>query len=205
MIMGGARKTFPALLCNEAVNTIVPGKEFDTNEYSFKGQDRCMKIMRRTNGIDEFVASYPRDITVEPGANYPIAFMNDLGPLANDGTREHAIYPVPDKAFEGGHRGKEATALMYEAATDDKIAPAIISEMAPCVSCDVAKIQSVSNQKTRVMPITELRTNVAADLVVAMPRSLSRYLHYLHIHEISTNYGKTFNIKKKTCALLVEY
>jgi hypothetical protein len=111
-----------------------------------------MKITRRTDGIDKVVASYPRDITVEPGANYPIAFMNDLGPMADDGTREHAIYPVPDKAFDvrDSPPPKAAAAVMTAQAVVQ--ASTVQLAMAPLAALKTTKeIQAESNELAQIL------------------------------------------------------
>ena len=68
-----------------------------------------------------------------------------------------------------------------------------------CEACDVAKIISHPNQKRRVVPIVVVGSDIAADTIVSMPRSLSGFIHAAHVHDISSNYGKIFCLKTKAC------
>jgi hypothetical protein len=104
-----------------------------------------------------------------------------------------------------GHRSPEHTALMYELVTGYKLSPDAVRAQKPCESCDVAKIKSASNQKIRIMPITEVGSDVAADTIVSMPRSLSGYKHIAHIHDIKSDFGAVFCIKTKSCSDLILY
>jgi hypothetical protein len=99
-----------------------------------------------------------------------------------------------------GHRSPEHTARMYEYESGYTLSAAAIREQAPCEACDSAKITSDPAQKQRVVPITKVGSEVAADTIISMPRSLSGFNHVGHIHDITSNYGATFNLKIKVCA-----
>jgi hypothetical protein len=99
-----------------------------------------------------------------------------------------------------GHRSPEHTARMYEYESGYTLSAAAINEQAPCEACDSAKIASASAQQQRVVPITKVGSELAADTIISMPRSLSGFNHVGHIHDIKSNYGATFNLKTKVCA-----
>jgi hypothetical protein len=104
-----------------------------------------------------------------------------------------------------GHRSPEHTALMYQIESGYKLSPEAIRSQTPCSGCDAAKITTTPNQKARILPVTEVGSDVAADLIIAMPRSLSGYKHIGHIHDMGSNFGMVFNLKTKVCADLMEY
>ena len=76
-----------------------------------------------------------------------------------------------------GHRSADHTSRMYEFENSCRLPPEVIAAQKPCLACDTAKIVSKSNQKTRVVPITEVGSDIAADTLVSMPRSVSGFYH----------------------------
>ena len=82
------------------------------------------------------------------------------------------------------HRQRSAdhTIRMYEFENSCSLPPEVIAAQKPCLACDTAKIVSKSNQKTRVVPITEVGSDIAADTLVSMPRSVSGFFHVAHVH-----------------------
>ena len=98
-----------------------------------------------------------------------------------------------------GHRSAEHTARMYEYEAGYKLSADAMATQLPCEACDVAKIVSHPNQVRRVVPITQVGSDIAADTIVSMPRSLSGFNHAAHVHDIESNYGKIFCLKTKAC------
>ena len=104
-----------------------------------------------------------------------------------------------------GHRSPEHTARMYEYDAGYTLSAAAIAEQPPCDACDVAKITSNTNQQHRVLPVEEVGSDLAADTIVSMPRSLSGFNHIAHIHDIASNYGATFALRTKSCGDKILY
>ena len=99
-----------------------------------------------------------------------------------------------------GHRSPEYTARMYEYTAGYQLSNAAIAEQLGCEACDTAKITSHPSQKTRLVPITAVGSDIAADTLVSMPRSVNGYKHVAHMHDIKSNYGAVFCLKTKQCA-----
>ena len=106
-----------------------------------------------------------------------------------------------------GHRSAEHTGRMYEYVSGYQLSAAAMAEQAPCESCDTqsAKIVSQTNQQHRVVPVDKVGSDIAADTIVSMPRSVSGFKHVAHVHDIKSNYGGVFCLRTKACGEQILY
>ena len=102
-----------------------------------------------------------------------------------------------------GHRSGEHNALSLEFMTGHAPTADDVRNQPPCISCGVARITSNSNQKVRVVPLTEPGTDMASDLIVSLPRSVNGYVHVCHLHCLVSNYGTFVPLKNKECGDII--
>jgi len=165
MMIGTQQREFhDAYYCPSSIHTIVPGVKFDNAEYAFMGKDRTMHILHRGTDADEILVSYPRDLTIDVCTQYSEAFLSDLGEIIQ-GTRQHAVYPIPDSAFVWTKpKAMVATRsqtskvdLEPESDADEDVdvlahKQTVHEKSVKALACDAAKTVSHSQQQRRLMP-----------------------------------------------------
>ena len=89
MMIGTHQRVFDdASYGPSSTHTLVPGVQFDTQEYAFiMGKDNSMHILLRGDK-DKVLASYPRDLAIDTCSRYTEAFLSDLGHMTCSGTRQ---------------------------------------------------------------------------------------------------------------------
>ena len=104
LVTGTTQREVTGYYSESEDTTVVPGQQYDDCEYWNASRDRSLHLYKG----DEHLASFPRDIAVDPGQAHSKPFLESLGARQHDGTRRHILYPLPDTFFvwHDGHANK---------------------------------------------------------------------------------------------------
>ena len=95
LVTGTTQRTLTGYYSESEDTTVVPGQQYDDCEYWNASRNRSLHLYKG----DEHLASFPRDIAIDPNQAHSKPFLESLGARQPDGTRRHILYPLPDTFF----------------------------------------------------------------------------------------------------------
>ena len=96
-----------------------------------------------------------------------------------------------------GHRGPAMTASLYEWETGRRLPATVIDNQVRCKPCDLSKIGDRPHRPRSAALPTMVGEEIAADVIVGLPRSLSGFENIGHWHDVKSSYGAVVGSKSK--------
>ena len=165
LVMGSDHRTFRGLYSESEDTTTVPGQMYDDNDYWYAARNRTLHIMRGDS--TQPLASFPRDLKINPRENHSQTFLGSLGAKQDGGTRLHILYPMPDSIFVW----HDAKSVNKVSKTESKKAP---TQDEPAVAHPTTKAGIAPPRPTTA--VTAVKTGTASSPLDLLPRDGALYV-----------------------------